>query len=73
MRRFLALLGAGLRQNFGLALLKHKVLKQRRDLWLVLLCAAGLLGIIPVIVLYLQGSRPRLSRSCVTRARKRRC
>jgi ABC-2 type transport system permease protein len=52
MRRLLALLGAGLRQNFGLALLRHKVLKQRKDLWLVALFAVGLLGMIPVIVLY---------------------
>lgn len=52
MRRFFALLGAGLRQNFGLALLKHKVLKQRKDLWLVALFALGLVSVIPVIVLY---------------------
>jgi ABC-2 type transport system permease protein len=52
MSRLLALLGAGLRQNFGLALLKHKVFKQKKDLWLVLLVALGLLSVIPVIVLY---------------------
>lgn len=52
MRRFLALLRAGLRQNFALALLKHKVFKERKDLWLVLLAALGLLGLLPVIWLY---------------------
>jgi len=52
MRRFLALLGASLRQNFGLALLKYKVIKQRKDLWLVLLFALGLAGVLPVVVLY---------------------
>ena len=52
MSRLLALLGAGLRQNFALALLKHKVLKQRKDLWLVALFALGMMSVIPVIVLY---------------------
>jgi ABC-2 type transport system permease protein len=52
MRRLRALLGAGLRQNFGLALLKYKVFKQRKDLWLVALFTVGLASVIPVIVLY---------------------
>lgn len=52
MRRLRALLGAGLRQNFALALLKHKVFKERKDLWLVLLVALGVSGLLPVIVLY---------------------
>lgn len=52
MRRLRALLGAGLRQNFGLELLKYKVCKQKKDLWLVALFGLGLLGMIPVIILY---------------------
>ena len=52
MSRLPALLGAGLRQNFALALLKHKVLKQRKDFWLVALFALGMVSVIPVIVLY---------------------
>jgi ABC-2 type transport system permease protein len=52
MRRLLTLLAAGLRQNFGLALLKHKIFKERKDLWLVLLFTLGLLGLLPVLWLY---------------------
>jgi len=52
MRRLLALLGAGLRQNFALALLKHKLFKERKDIWLVLLGGFGFLGMLPVIWLY---------------------
>jgi ABC-2 type transport system permease protein len=57
MRRLLALLRAGLRQNFGLALLKNKIFKQRKDLWLVLLAGLGFLGLLPVIWLYFTGLR----------------
>jgi ABC-2 type transport system permease protein len=52
MRRLRALLRAGLRQNFALALLKHKVFKEQKDLWLVLLAAIGLAGLLPVLWLY---------------------
>jgi ABC-2 type transport system permease protein len=55
MRRLRALLGAGLRQNFALALLKHKVVKQRRDLWLVALFALGILGMLPLLAFYVAG------------------
>lgn len=52
MRRFRALLGAGLRQNFALALIRHRIFRERRDLWLAALFSIALLGVIPVIVLY---------------------
>jgi ABC-2 type transport system permease protein len=52
MRRLLALLRAGLRQNFGLALLKYKIFRQKQDLWLVPLAAIGLAGLLPVLWLY---------------------
>ncbi len=52
MRRLLALLRAGLRQNFALALLKHKVFKEKKDLWLVLLAMIGMLSLLPVLWLY---------------------
>ncbi|MCX6557271.1 MAG: hypothetical protein NTW95_07585 [Candidatus Aminicenantes bacterium] len=55
MRRLFALLGAGLRQNFGLSLLKYKVLKEKKDLWLVLLAGIGFLSLLPVVVLYVKG------------------
>jgi len=55
MRRLKALLAAGLRQNFGLSLLKHKVLKEKKDLWLVLLAGIGFLSLLPVLVLYVRG------------------
>jgi ABC-2 type transport system permease protein len=57
MRRLLALLRAGLRQNFGLALLEHKVFKERKDLWLVILGAIGFLGLLPVLWLYFSALR----------------
>ena len=57
MRRLRALLGAGLRQNFALALLKYKVFKERKDLWLVLLAVLGLVGLLPVLALF-QGPGP---------------
>ena len=55
MRRLRALLGAGLRQNFGLSLLKYKVCKQRKDLWLVALFGLALLGLLPLLVFYVKG------------------
>ncbi|HEX7501880.1 MAG TPA: hypothetical protein VF451_00550, partial [Acidobacteriota bacterium] len=55
MSRLRALLGAGLRQNFGLALLKYKVFKQKKDLWLVLLFAIAGLGMLPLLVFYVAG------------------
>ena len=55
MRRLLALLRAGLRQNFGLALLKYKVFRQKQDLWLVLLAGVGVLSLLPVLFLYFRG------------------
>jgi ABC-2 type transport system permease protein len=55
MSRLRALLGAGLRQNFGLALLKYKVRKQKQDLWLVLLFVIAGLSMLPLLVLYISG------------------
>lgn len=55
MNRLRALLGAGLRQNFGLALLKYKVFKQRKDLWLVLLFIIAGLSMLPLLVFYVAG------------------
>ena len=52
MRRLRALLVAGLRQNFALALLKHKICKERKDLWLVALTAVGFTALLPVLWLY---------------------
>ena len=55
MSRLRALLGAGLRQNFGLALLKYKIVKQRKDLWLVLLFVIAGLSLLPLLGLYVAG------------------
>jgi ABC-2 type transport system permease protein len=52
MRRLLALLGAGLRQNFALATIRHKFFKQKQERWLLLLFALGLLGAAPLVVGY---------------------
>jgi ABC-2 type transport system permease protein len=57
MRRLFALLRAGMRQNFALALLKHRIFKVRKDLWLVLLGGFGFLGLLPVIWLYFTALR----------------
>ncbi len=39
---------AGLRSNFGLALLKHRIFKEKKDRWLVALIAVAALGVVPM-------------------------
>ena len=40
---------AGLRSNFGLALLKHRLLVEKKDRWLVPLIAVAALGVLPTL------------------------
>ncbi len=54
MSKFGALLRAGLKSNFGLSLLRHRVLKQKKDIWVVLLVALGVVGLAPVLYYYLE-------------------
>jgi len=52
MRKFLALLRAGLKSNFGLSVLRHRLLRQKRDLWMVPLVGLALVSLAPVMYYY---------------------
>ena len=57
MKKLLALIRAGLKSNFGLALLRHRLFKEKRDRWMVPLFAAAFAGILPSLyglVLFIQ-------------------
>jgi ABC-2 type transport system permease protein len=47
-RTVLTVIRAGLRSNFGLALLKYRLFKEKKDRWLVALIGVSLLGVIPL-------------------------
>ena len=49
-----ALVKAALNSNFGWSILRHRVFVQRRDLWLVPLILLGVVGFVPVLVLYVR-------------------
>ncbi len=49
MRRFLTLVRAGLRSNFGLSVLRYRVLVEKKDRWLVPLLGAAGLAVLPSI------------------------
>ncbi len=49
-----ALVKAALNANFGWSILRHRLLVQRRDLWLVPLIFLGVAGFVPVLVLYVR-------------------
>jgi hypothetical protein len=52
MRRFLALLRAGLKSNFGLSVLRHRLLRQKKDLWMVPLIGLAVVSLAPVMYYY---------------------
>ncbi len=52
MRRFLALLRAGLKSNFGLSVLRHRLLRQKKDLWMVPLIGLAVVSFAPVMYYY---------------------
>jgi ABC-2 type transport system permease protein len=57
LRRFATVVRAGLRSNFGLATLKHRLLKEKKDRWLVPLIGLAALSVLPMfygIVLLIQ-------------------
>ncbi len=49
-----ALVKAALNSNFGWTILRHRIFVQRRDLWLVALIFLGVVGFIPILVLYVR-------------------
>jgi ABC-2 type transport system permease protein len=49
MKRLLALVRAGLRLNFGLSVLRHRIFVEKKDRWLVALIGAGGLAVLPSI------------------------
>lgn len=54
MKRFLALLRAGLKSNFGLSLLRDRLLRQKKDIWMVPLVALAAVSLAPVLYYYLR-------------------
>jgi ABC-2 type transport system permease protein len=53
MKKLVALARTGLKSNFGLSLLRHKLIKERKDLWIIPVVLLGLGGIIPLLYSYL--------------------
>jgi ABC-2 type transport system permease protein len=49
MSRVGTLVRAGLKANFGLAVLKHRLFKERKDRWLVPLFGLAALGVVPML------------------------
>jgi ABC-2 type transport system permease protein len=47
--RLLTVVRAGLRSNFGLAILKHRLFKEKKDRWLVPLIGLAVLGVLPTL------------------------
>jgi len=54
MRTFLALLRAGLKSNFGLSVLRHRLLRQKKDVWMVPLVALAGVSVAPILYYYFQ-------------------
>jgi ABC-2 type transport system permease protein len=48
LRKFGSVVRAGLRANFGLAVLKHRLLVEKKDRWLVPLIGLAALGVVPM-------------------------
>ncbi len=53
MKNMLALLKAGLRQNFGLSVIRHRLFRQKKDLWFIPLVFFALIGLTVLIYLYM--------------------
>ena len=49
MTRLVPLVRAGLRSNFGLSVLRHRLFVEKRDRWLAALIGAAALGVLPSI------------------------
>jgi ABC-2 type transport system permease protein len=60
----LTVIRAGLRSNFGLALMKHRLLKEKKDRWLVPVFALAAAGVLPTlygVVLLVKGGYEALT------------
>jgi ABC-2 type transport system permease protein len=53
MSRFVALLRAGLKSNFALSILRYRLLRQKKDLWMVPLVALAVISLAPILYYYL--------------------
>ena len=49
MSKLATVIRAGLRSNFGLAILKHRLFKEKKDRWLVLLIGLAAVGVLPTL------------------------
>jgi len=49
VRTILTVIRAGLRSNFGLALLKYRLLKEKKDRWLIPLIGLAALSVVPLL------------------------
>lgn len=54
MSKFLALFRAGLKSNFAFSVFRHRVFKQKKDLWLVLMVPLAIFGLAPIFYYYLK-------------------
>jgi ABC-2 type transport system permease protein len=54
MKRTLALLRVALRSNFGLTLVRYRLLVEKRDRWMVPLILLGVAGFVPLVLTYVQ-------------------
>ena len=64
LRRLKTVIRAGLRSNFGLTLLKHRLFKEKKDRWLVPVIGLGILGALPAlwgIILIIKGAYEMLA------------
>ena len=52
MKSLLALLKAGLRQNFGLAVLRYHIFKKKKDLWFIPIAFIALVGLAVLLHVY---------------------
>ncbi len=50
MSRLPALVRTGLKSNFGMAVLYHRIFREKKDRWLVPLIAFSLLGVVPMLL-----------------------
>jgi hypothetical protein len=55
MNRLGSLIRVGLKSNFGLAVLRHRLLVEKKDRWLVPLIGLAVLGSLPALYGYVLG------------------
>ncbi|MBN2207222.1 MAG: hypothetical protein JW742_07445, partial [Candidatus Aminicenantes bacterium] len=55
MSRLGSLIRVGLKSNFGLAVLRHRLLVEKKDRWLVPLIGLAVVGLLPALYGYVLG------------------